>query len=155
MSEKITSSVGTTISVALGAPATYDEAGYTDVSMVYTEVGAVENLPEFGGAAETNSFTLLKTGQVIKRNGQIDYGEITINVAGIMDDPGQLMMKAGFDGAEKGNVHSFKISVPNQADFYVTGVIGSYRYNVADASSMFRCSTSIRIDNTPVIVLPA
>jgi len=147
-------SVGTEFHVALGAPATYDEAGFTGVVMIYDEVGEVGSIPEFGGSAQVAEWISLKSGEVQKRPGSINYGSISLPLADVTDD-GQDALKDGFDGANARAVHSFKVFRADIGGLAFTGVITGYTYNRGDANSISQASCSIELTGKPVVIAAA
>lgn len=147
-------SVGTEFHVALGEPPTYDAAGFADISLTYTEVGEVGSIPEFGGSAQVAEWTNLKTGEVQKRPGSINYGSISLPLADVTDD-GQDDLKAGFDGANARDVHSFKVFRSDIGGLAFTGVITGYTYNRGDANSISQASCSVELTGKPVVLAAA
>jgi hypothetical protein len=145
-------SVGLAVSVAVGQPPTYDQAGYTDVSLTYTEVGEVGSVPQFGGSGQVTEWTPLKTGIVDKRPGSVNYGEITLPLAYVAGDAGQQALQDGFDGANNRKVHSFKLDHPRQGQIYFTGVITGFAYNPGDANAIFQASATISVTSKPLAV---
>lgn len=153
MSE-LTISVGTELHVFAGQPATRDEAGYSDVSMEYIEVGEVGSIPTFGGQAQVSEFIPIKTGTVDKRAGSINYGSSTITLGNVFSDAGQAAMKEGFDGSNRGVVHSFKIFNADVGTIYFTGIITSYQFNIGDANQITQAEATLELTSALVIVEP-
>lgn len=147
-------SVGTEFHVALGEPPTYDAAGFADVSLTYTEVGEVGSIPEFGGSAQVAEWTNLKTGEVQKRPGSINYGSMTLPLADV-DDAGQDALQSGFDGANKRKVHSFKVYRSDVGGLAFTGVITGFTFNRGDANSISQASASVELTAKPVALAAA
>lgn len=145
----ITISVGTEVHVALGAPATYDEAGFG--AMSFTEVGEVGNIPQFGGQSQVSEFTPIKTGVVNKRAGSINYGSSNLSLANVFSDAGQAAMKSGFDGDNKGKVHSIKLINPDVGAMYFTAIITGYQYNLGDANTITQAEATLELTNKVVI----
>ena len=141
--ENVDISVETTLSLVLGEPATYDIAGFS--ALVYQEVGEITAIPAFGGAAQVAEHIPLKTGIVNKRVGSINYGDVAIPLARDYSDVGQAAIKAGFDGANRGKVHSFKIHNANIGTVYFTGVISSNITEPGDANSFFGGSFTVNL----------
>src|SRR5690554_581847 len=111
-------SVGTILSVSLGAPATYDEAGFS--AKVYIDVGEITDIPALGGSAQVATHAPLATGIIDKLVGSIDYGEASIPMAAVWSDAGQMALKAGFDGINARKVHSIRIHNPAVGTLYFT-----------------------------------
>jgi len=141
-------SLGTTIGVTVGEPSSYDATGFGALS--YDEIGEVTSISEYGGSGQVNTNIPLKTGIVDKRIGSYDYGTATLSITRDAGDAGQDALKEGFDGANKGKVHSFKVDLADGTTQYFTGVISSYTTNVGDANSFTQVSCSIELTNAVV-----
>lgn len=142
--------LGTVLSVAVGAPATYDQAGFEALS--WTPVGEVGDLGEFGGTREVVTFTPVDTGIIAKRPGSIDYGQMPLQIARDASDAGQIILQAGLDGAEAGNVHSVRLVDRNGDTIYFTGIISSFTYNAGSANTIFGGACNFELDNKPLPV---
>lgn len=142
----ISLSVGTQFFVSAAEPATYDTAGFGALS--WTEVGEVESLGEFGGTASITNFTPLSTGVVKKRKGSIDYGTVAAAIGRLVGNTGQAILKAGFDGASKYVVHSFKVVTSAGEIAYFTGIVGSFTKAVNDSNAVTMVNCNVELDNT-------
>lgn len=149
MSNVITT-LGTTLGVVLGEPATFDEAGYA--ALTYQAVGEVGDLGEFGGTREVVTFTPVDTGVVAKRPGSIDYGEMTLQIARDAVDAGQIALQSGLDGTNAGEIHSFDVTDRTGAKLYFTGIISSFTYNAGSANTIFGGSCTINLTTKPIAV---
>jgi hypothetical protein len=143
-------SVGYTLSVSLGAPATYNAAGFAAKS--WTVVTDVETIPDFGGTAQVPEFTPLANGVVDKAKGSINYGDFTAPLRRRIADTGQDLLQAGFDGVNRDSVFSVRLSHPSGGTLYFTAFITSFTYNIADANAWTRNSVTFAINNKPVSV---
>jgi hypothetical protein len=143
-------SVGTELHVAVAEPATYDAAGFAALS--YTEVGEVSNIPPFGGTAQIAEFIPIKTGIVNKRKGSINYGQANINLANVISDDGQEIMRDGFDGTNRDEVHSIKLYHADIGTVYFTAMIASWVYNFGDANTINQAESVLELTNKPVAV---
>jgi hypothetical protein len=128
-------SVGTVISATASQPATEDQTGYEALS--WTVVGEVTDIGESGGSATITTFTPVASGVVNKRKGSIDYGTMALAIAKDAADTGQILLKAGFDGAQRDTVHSFLVAEPNSGDeAYFMGSISSFTTVRGDANAV-------------------
>lgn len=143
-------SVGFTLSISLGAPSTYDAAGFAAKS--WTTVTDVETIPDFGGTAQVPEFTPLASGIVDKAKGSINYGSFTAPLRRRIEDAGQDLLQTGFDGANRDDVFSVRLSHPSGGTLYFTAFITSFTYNIADANAWTRNSVTFAINNKPVSV---
>jgi hypothetical protein len=141
----ISLSVGSKLYVSAAAPGTYNFTGFE--ALVWTEVGEVETLGEFGGTATITPFIPLATGITKKRKGSIDYGTITSTVGKISAQQGQALLKQGFDGSNAYVIHSFKVEAEDGKVAYFTGVVASFTFNVGDANNVTRVGVNIDLDN--------
>ena len=142
--------LGTTLSVVAGVPATYDAAGYQ--ALTFAAVGEVGDLGEFGGTREVVTFTPVDTGIVAKRPGSIDYGQMTLQIARDATDTGQIALQSALDGAEAGSVHSFELVDRNGDTLFYTGILSSFTYNAGSANTMFGGSCTIDLASKPLPV---
>ena len=153
MSENVKISVGTELHVAVAVPDTYDATGFA--ALEYTEVGEVSNIPTFGGTAQIAEFIPIKTGVVNKRKGSINYGSANINLANVISDDGQEIMRDGFDGTNRNEVHSIKLYNEEIGTVYFTAMISSWQYNYGDANTINQAESVLELTNKPVPVEPA
>lgn len=137
-------SVGTTIALSVGAPATYDVSGFGAKS--YTTIGEVTNIPDFGGTATVTENIPLNTGIVNKLVGSINYGSMQIPYAKV-DDAGQAAVASGFDGANARQTHSFKITDPNGDFVYFTGKISANTLAYGDANTVHTGTFTVEVTN--------
>lgn len=138
-------SLGTTIDLVVGEPSTYDTAGFSVLS--YGEIGEVTSVGEYGGTAQINTNIPLKTGIVNKRAGSYDYGDASMTITRDSGDAGQTALKDGFDGSEKGNVHSVRVNLPDGSKQYFTAIISSFTTNISDANSWTQASCNLALTN--------
>lgn len=117
--------VTTTLAGVVGEPATHDEAGFTAVGMVYEELGEVTNLTTLGGSGTVTEFVNLKTGEVEKFVGSINYGDTTVTFGKDFADAGQTFLSDAFDGANARATCSFKLTFPSGKVYYFTAKVSS------------------------------
>lgn len=84
---------GSTISVSVAAPATYDIAGYG--ALTFTEVGEITDLGQgLGRSYNTSSHSPVKTRQVIEKKGSYRLGSVEYMMAWDQADAGQDICRA-------------------------------------------------------------
>lgn len=142
-------SVGATLGIVSGEPATYDSVGFA--ALTYTTVGEVTDIPEFGGSAQVVEHTPLDTGIVSKLVGSINYGSSQVNLA-VVSDAGQDAVKSGFDGANARTTHSVHINHPDVGDIYFTAKITSDVINLGDANTVTSGSFTLELTNKVLVV---
>ena len=144
-------SVGTVVSVSAAQPATEDQIGYE--ALTWTVVGEVTDIGESGGTAQVTNFTPVASGVVNKRKGSIDYGTMALAIAMDTADAGQIILKAGFDGATRNTVHSFLIADPDSGDEgYFMGSISSFTTIRGDANTVMSHACNVERTSIKVVV---
>lgn len=143
-------SLGTVLAVSANQPSTYDSSGFA--ALTYTTVGEITSIPEFGGSAQVNQSIPIATGIVNKRAGSYDYGTSSLSIARDAADTGQIALKSGFDGANKGVVHSVKITLPSGVFVYFTAVITSFTLDLNDANSWQNHSVTLELTNSVLFI---
>jgi len=141
-------SVGLTLSVFAGEPATYDAAGFG--ALAWVTVTDVESVPTFGGTAQIPEFIPVATGDVDKGKGSINYGETTIPLRRRITDTGQVALQSGFDGANRQTVHSVRLAHPTGGTLYFTALVSGFTYNLADANAWARNEVTFALNNKPI-----
>lgn len=63
-------------------------------ALTFTEVGSVGNIGDYGSAPNMVNYDTLDTEVRSKAKGVEDAGELSVEVARIFDDPGQVKMRA-------------------------------------------------------------
>jgi hypothetical protein len=129
--------LGTTINVVLGEPATYDIAGFEALAgLLAAEVVDVVNIGAGGGSAAVQSYIPLKTGEEVKRSGAISYNDRTVQMGRhLADNAVHQALKSGFDGANKGKVHSVAIVYADLSADYFTATISGFAEEQLDANT--------------------
>lgn len=149
-------SVGTTFGIVDGAPAVYAGTGTGAFpGLTYVTVGEVTEVPEFGGSATVTEHIPLASGVIDKLVGSINYGSITVPMASVWDDVGQLKVKAGFDGTDARKVHSVKIHSAEVGTAYFTAKISGVQYTPGDANAVYNNSVTLELTNKVIEVAPA
>lgn len=144
-------SVGTVIAASAASPATEDQAGYE--ALAWTVIGEITDIGESGGTATITTFTPVASGVVNKRKGSIDYGTMALSIAKDAADTGQILLKAGFDGAQRNTVHSFRVAEPDSGDeAYFMGSISSFTTIRGDANAVMAHTCNIERTSITVVV---
>lgn len=143
------SNAGSTLSISAGLPATYDAAGYGATTITYTAVGDVDDHGAHGVTAAVTKFTPVDTAVVNKVKGSKDYGTMTIKLANIAGDAGQVIMNAA---SESNNHYSVKITYQDGEIHYLDVLVTKYEYSdsTVDATRTINCT--LEICRAPVIV---
>jgi hypothetical protein len=144
---------GTKIYIAdAGEPDTQSEFE----ALVWTKIGGVENLGEFGDESSILTATDLEDERVFKAKGPRDAGTLAITCFQKPDDSGQDALIAA--EATKYN-YPFKVVLPNrttpsgtdQVEYFI-GLVVSKRLNVADAQNIVRRMFNVAINGEIITV---
>ena len=139
-----TTTAGTTLKILSGAPATYDIAGFTALTLI--TIGEVESLPEFGGSSQIGTFNAIDTIVTAKYKGAFDPGDLSITVARDIADAGQIIAQAG--ALPTNNVsHSCSLTDSAGIIVYFTALISSYTINPGDVNALYRSTIALNINN--------
>lgn len=88
-----TTLAGTKVSIST-APVTLPLNAAAFGALTFTEIKSVGNLGDYGSPANLINYNTLDTEVMSKAKGVEDAGELSIEVARIFDDPGQIAMRA-------------------------------------------------------------
>jgi len=142
----VKTNIGVTVGVALGVPASYNEAGYS--AMTFEPCGSITNLGEIGGSAAVSSYDPMDSGIMQKLPGVVDYGSTTFEMAHDDDDAGQQDLADGFDGPNKGLEHSFALTDSTGAVVWFSSRIFSRTKNYGATGDVIQSSVDIEINTT-------
>jgi len=144
-------STGVIIGVSAAEPATHDQAGFE--ALVFTTVGEVIDVPEYGPSVQVVESNPLATGVTEKYNGFINYGSVAYGLEQDTTDAGQIILKAAVPvPPAQFTPHSFKVTFPDGAvDYYVGGVF-SYTTAIGSANSMIGSTAQVEINSSIVRV---
>lgn len=144
----VNTSLGITIAVTTSAPATEDEAGYE--ALTYTNIGEVVNIGEIGPSAAVVNHDAIDKGYTQKFKGQINYGSMPLQLGRDIDDDGQIILKAGADGAAKYTVHTWKVTHPVGLVQYFRGMVFGYTTNIGGSNTVVGANATVEL-NSPVL----
>ena len=116
----------------------------------YTNVGEVVNIGEIGPSAAVVNHDAIDKGYTQKFKGQINYGSMPLQLGKDIEDAGQVILKAGADGAAKYTVHTWKVTHPAGLVQYFRGMVFSYTTNIGGSNSIVGANTTVEL-NTPVL----
>ena len=121
MVARVETVAGTELYIAVGQPATFDEAGYDTTDMLWTLIGEITDAGEHGREyAEVTHMPISSRG-VQKYKGSFNEGTKTLQLALDDDDPGQVILKAAL---ASDNDYSFKVEYQGGAkDFFQAKVM--------------------------------
>ena len=123
-------------------------------SLMYTQVGLVENLGEFGRQSELVTFVDISSARTLKIRGPYNDGQMQMTMAYDLSDAGQTIL---FDAANAINqaTYPFKIVLVGVNAYFDTIYFGakvfSYRIQAGAANSVLRALCTLEV-NTQVFV---
>ncbi len=156
MGDIITAS-GTRVYIGNAVTSAVDTVAEFAATSVWTEIGLVESVGEFGDESSAVTFESLGDGRVRKAKGARDAGTMAIVVAHDPTDAGQ----AAVEIAEATNDnYSFKVVLPDgpvgysDTILYFRGLVMGKRKNVGNNSNVVRNSYQVGI-NSEIYADPA
>jgi len=138
----VQTSAGTILSVSATAPATYDQAGFA--ALTFTDIGEITDMGEFGKTYNLVTHQPLATRRTVKRKGSFNDGALSLQLARVPDDVGQVVLQAGLDSDDS---YSFKVVLQDGEIQYFSGQVMSYTNNVGSADQINGSAVSVEIDN--------
>lgn len=148
----VKTTTGMVVSVSAAAPATYDQVGFE--ALTFTTVGEVTSVGEYGGSANEVEHTPLATGEIEVYKGVINNGSPSFEFANDGSDAGQILLQAGFNGAAKFTLHSFKVAYSDGEIDYFTSYVFSFTKNPGGSDSIVAGNCALRAQKAPITVAP-
>lgn len=142
---KTHSSAGTTIAIASGAPATYDQAGF--VAQAFDKIGKIKNAGEFGKKFQLITNQYLSQRGEEKRKGTFNAGTLSIQVDILKGSAGQDRCEEALDSDDD---YSFEIVLQNGRTFWVRGQVTSFPINIGGANDM--TGSTITVELNPIFL---
>lgn len=148
-SETAFTSAGSTIAIALAAPATFNAAGYA--ALTWKEVGEVVDIPEFGKEYNLVTHNPLKDKRTRKKKGSYNNGSLTLNMARAPGDDGQADMLTALDDVDPA---SFCVTLQDGTKMYYQALVMSYKTGIGSVDQITAASATLEIDSEIVEVAP-
>ena len=149
MGSKAFTSAGTKLFISSAAPATYNQTGFA--ALVWTEIGEVSEMGEFGRQYNLVTFNKLGDRRTVKRKGSYNDGTIACQMARVPDDAGQTILTTAVNSD---NSYSIKIKLQDGTVFYTTAQVMSYTTNIGNVDQITSATVNLEIDND-IIEVPA
>lgn len=129
-------------------------------ALVWTEIGEIEEIGEFGDQANPVQFTALGDGRVRKLKGSMDAGNLPLTLGHDTGDAGQVLLPDALDSKKD---RGFKVVLndgsegsPSQdTTFYFRGLVMSHTVNPGSVDNIVRSSVNIAINSKPLIAVAA
>lgn len=146
--------LGATLSITATLPATYDAAGY-GATISWTLIGQVENYGNYGGASNVVKFIPVDTGTVNKQKGSTDYGSMSLMMASLPSDVGQILLNTAFGSTAH---YSIKLIYPLRTGeatheiHYMDALIAKREFQDGTVDNIMKLAIDLEICRAPVIV---
>ena len=135
-------SAGSKLSISAAAPATYNAAGYA--ALIFTEIGEISDLGEFGRQYNLVTYNVLSQRRTIKRKGSYNDGTISAQMARVPSDAGQAILVTAVNSDDS---HSLKVVLQDGTVFYTTAQIMSYTTSIGNVDQITGATVNMEIDN--------
>lgn len=142
---KTHSSAGTTIAIASGEPASWDQTGF--VAETYNKIGKIKNAGEFGKKFQLITNQYLSQRGEEKRKGTFNAGTLSIQVDILKGSAGQDMCEEALDSDDD---YTFEIVLQNGRTFWVRGQVTSFPINIGGANDM--TGSTITVELNPIFL---
>lgn len=142
-------SAGTKIFIALGLPTAMTSTAFALMS--YSEIGEVDEIPEFGAEYSIIKRTPLSSRRVRKLKGSKDTGSLMLKAAKVPGDDGHADCTAALDDD---SAQSFYIELSDGTKMYFTALVSAYKTNIGSAESFTGAMIGLEIDSDVIEVAP-
>lgn len=142
---KTHSSAGTKFRIASGAPATWDQAGFS--AQVFHDIGKIKNGGEFGKKFQLITNQYLSQRGEEKRKGTWNGGALALQVDIAKGNAGQDMCQEALDDDDD---YTFEVVLQNGRTFWARGLVTSFPTNVGGANDM--TSSTITVEINPIFL---
>lgn len=118
-------------------------------AVTWKEIGEVTDIPEFGKAYELITHNPLATRRTNKRKGSYNDGSMTLQMARVADDEGQMAMEAALDSDA---TFPFKIEENDAPEggtpttLYFGAQVLSYTRNYGTVNNIKQAAAQLEID---------
>jgi hypothetical protein len=133
----VQTSAGTTIGIASGTPATFDDDGFA--ALTYSLIGEVTNLGEFGREYTLVTHNPLANRGTVKKKGSFNSGQVTLQFALDADDAGQVLLKTA-SGSDAD--YNFEVTYQDGETEYFRAVVMSFKRTTGDVNTI-RAGTAV------------
>jgi hypothetical protein len=150
MATELVTSLGYTVSVEDGEPATFDQAGFADAAMIYDEiVDVTEVTGDIGFTFNTATAVTLKDGITKTAKGAITFNPLTIQVLNTAST-GLTTLKTSA-ATQRGQV-SLKLEDADANIIYLCGVVTQDTKAVGNADAVQMQTFTFTPNYSPIYV---
>lgn len=146
----VETAAGASISISATPPPTQDQAGYEDAAVIYSPIGEVTDIPEFGDASAEVTHTPLSTRLTQKFKGSVDAGSISISLGVDRADAGQVLLRAAKDSVNA--LYTFRVQLDSGDKTYFQARVMSFTTAVGTIDSIVSGTALVAISTFPVEV---
>jgi len=122
----VSTSFGTTLGIVLGAPATYDVAGYA--ALTFVSIGEITGISDISREFELLTHKPLASRGTVKKKGGFDEGSIDLKLGLNTDDAGTILAKAA---ALSDVDYSFKVTHPTGDAYYFRALVMTFKVSTS------------------------
>lgn len=141
---------GTSVSISLTAPASYDATGYG--ALTKKVIGEVTEVPEHGVQWSVATHTSLASRGTQKAKGNYDNGSMTIPMALVKDDAGQIDCDTGVAQDEAVYIC---VTYPNGDEEWCEALVLSFKKTPGSGDSVMMRNLELDILPTPFVEIAA
>lgn len=114
----------------------------TTETPVYTEIGMIESIGEFGPEASAGSFTPMGTGIAGKYMGTTDNGELNLSIAKTTTDTGLTELIAA---QKSDDPLAYKVELADGTSYVFNGLCRSARVNIGTGDDAVKINAMIAV----------
>lgn len=139
----VSTAAGTTIGIVLGAPTTFDAAGYA--ALVFVDIGEITDIPDFGREFELITHKPISSRGTVKKKGGFNEGSIDLKLGLNTDNAGQVLLKAA---AMSDADYSFKVLHPTGDAYYFRALTLSFKVGTGSSGSIITATTKLELQTS-------
>lgn len=153
--QTIQSLSGAILAISATRPPTFDSAGYSDTTIVWSLVGHIEDHGSHGMQAQIIEFTAVNDAVVQKLKGSKNYGTKTLMLGDVPADVGQALIATA---SESQNKYSVRITYPlgdgevTTAIHYLDALVSAREFNDGSVNNVRKLAVSLAVCKKPVEV---
>ena len=146
-----TTHAGLIVSISTDQPPTYDQAGFEDVGITYTEIKQVITVGDQGREYADVTTKVLGERGTVHSKGTFDQGQFQMTLLDLTSDPGQALLDAGASGVSVDVNHTFKVEYNSGEIFYFQALVLSYKIIGGDGDTNRTAQSTLVLDTRGTI----
>jgi hypothetical protein len=135
-------SAGTTFAISDDIPATFNQAGYEAVGVVYSAVGEITDLGEFGREFALVTHNPVGNRSTQKFKGSFNEGTMNLSLALDTDDAGQILMKTALLSDAN---FTCRVTTQNGDKYYFQAKVMSWKVGVGSVDQITTATATLEI----------